>query len=161
MNDEAIPAATYLSQRGIPFRLFHHPGPLHSLEQAAAERGQQPHQVVRSILFRIHQGEYVLVLIAGPKQVSWKNLRRFMNVSRLTMASEDEVLEVTGYPIGAVSPLGISSQIRVLVDHSVQAQEEISIGSGRRGVAIIMKTDDLLQVLGAVDTGDFGEDSST
>ncbi|NMC79505.1 MAG: YbaK/EbsC family protein [Chloroflexi bacterium] len=161
MNDDVIPAAACLSQRRVPFHLFRHPGPLHSLEQAAAERNQQPNQVVRSILFRIHQGEYVLVLIAGPKQISWKNLRRFMNVSRLTMASEDEVLEATGYPIGAVSPLGISSQIRVLVDHSVQAQEEISIGSGRRGVAIIMKTADLFQVLGAVTTGDFGEDSST
>ena len=33
------PAAKDLAARGIPFREFTHPGPVNSLEQAAAERG--------------------------------------------------------------------------------------------------------------------------
>lgn len=160
MSDETVPVAVYLSQRRVPFRLFRHPGPVHSLEQAARERGQKPEQVVRSILFRISQGEYAMVLMAGPNQISWKNLRHFLNQSRLTMASEEEVLQATGYPIGAVSPFGISDNIRVLVDHSVLAQDEISIGSGLRGVTIIMKTSDLLQALGPVEIGNFSEDTS-
>lgn len=160
MSDETVPVAVYLSQRRVPFRLFRHPGPVHSLEQAARERGQKPEQVVRSILFRISQGEYAMVLMAGPNQISWKNLRHFLNQSRLTMASEEEVLQATGYPIGAVSPFGISDNIRVLVDHNVLAQDEISIGSGFRGVTIIMKTSDLLQALGPVEIGNFSEDTS-
>lgn len=160
MSDETVPVAIYLSQRRVPFRLFHHPGPVHSLEQAARERGQRPEQVVRSILFRINQGEYAMVLMAGPNQISWKNLRHFLNQSRLTMASEEEVLQATGYPIGAVSPFGIPENIRVLVDHSVLAQDEISIGSGLRGVTVIMKTSHLLQALGPVEIGNFSEDTS-
>lgn len=160
MSDETVPVAIYLSQRRVPFRLFHHPGQVHSLEQAARERGQRPEQVVRSILFRINQGEYAMVLMAGPNQISWKNLRHFLNQSRLTMASEEEVLQATGYPIGAVSPFGISENIRVLVDHSVLAQDEISIGSGLRGVTVIMKTSHLLQALGPVEIGNFSEDTS-
>ena len=47
------PATRELSAREVDFRLFQHAGPVRSLEQAAAERGQQPEQVVRSILFRL------------------------------------------------------------------------------------------------------------
>ena len=47
------PVTRDLQTRGVPFRLFRHAGQLHSLEQAAEERGQRPHQVVRSILFRL------------------------------------------------------------------------------------------------------------
>jgi hypothetical protein len=44
------PVTQALDKKGIPYRVFRHPGVVHSLEQAALERGQQPEQVVRSIL---------------------------------------------------------------------------------------------------------------
>jgi hypothetical protein len=50
----------------------------------------------------------------------------------MTMATEDDVFAVTGYPIGAVSPLGLSNPLRVLVDESVLREDEISLGSGIR-----------------------------
>jgi len=65
------------------------------------------------------------------------------------MASEEEVLEVTGYRVGTVSPFGLKNPVRVLIDESVLKEEEISIGSGVRSVAIIMKSEDLRQVLQA------------
>lgn len=145
----------YLSSSNIPFRVFRHPGPVLSLEQAAEERQQSPEQVVRSILFRIGQGDYVMVLIAGPAQVSWPALRGFLGLSRLTMASREEVLEVTGYETGAVSPFGLHVPLRILVDNSVLAREEISIGSGERGVTVIMKTNDLINALDGAELGDF------
>lgn len=65
----------------------------------------------------------------------------------MTMATEEEVLAVTGYRIGAVSPLGLPNPLRVLVDESVLREEEISIGSGIRNTAIILKSADLQQAL--------------
>ena len=70
-----------------------------------------------------------------------------MGQSRLTMASEAEVLEVTGYRVGAVSPFGVRRAVRVLVDPSLLKQEEVSLGSGVRGTAIIMKTTDMIGAL--------------
>jgi Cys-tRNA(Pro) deacylase len=137
-----------LTELGVPHRVFAHPGPVHSLEQAAHERGQAPEQVVRSLLFRLRDGEFVMALVAGAGQVSWPKLRRQLGTSRVTTATEEEVLAVTGYPIGAVSPFGLPQPVRVLVDDSVTAQSEVSIGSGERGVTVILKTEDLLRALG-------------
>jgi Cys-tRNA(Pro) deacylase len=145
------PASLTLEQLGIPHRVFRHEKPLSSLEEAARERGQRPEQIVRSILFQVRAGEFVMVLMAGPSQVDWKKLRQQVKRSRIRMATEEEVLEVTGYRIGTVNPFGMKKQVRVLIDASVLQAEEISIGSGMRNVAIIMKSADLQKALGEVE----------
>lgn len=146
--DQAPPVSLALEQLGIPHRLFRHAGPVASLEQAARERGQRPGQVVRSILFRIGEEEYLMGLVAGPAQISWKALRRHLGKSRLTMATPDEVREVTGYEIGAVSPFGLRRPLKVLIDPGVLAEDEVSIGSGVRGTAVVLSSSDLQRALG-------------
>jgi Cys-tRNA(Pro) deacylase len=155
------PVALALERIHIPHRLFTHPGAVHSLEQAAQERGQRPEQVVRSILFRLgkdghDQERYALALIAGSEQVSWKALRQHFARSRLTMARPEEVQAVTGYEIGAVSPFGLPEPLPVLLDRAILAQDEVSIGSGVRGTTVILQVTDLVKGLGdAVIVGDF------
>ena len=145
-----------LDKLGIPYRVFRHPGEVRSLEQAARERDQRPEQVVRSIVFRLAQDEFVMVLIAGPAQVSWPALRAYLGQSRLTTATEPEVLAATGYNVGAVSPFGLPAPMRVLVDKSVLQEEIISIGSGERNITVILKTEDMLKVLQGAEAGEFG-----
>ena len=153
---ESTPVTHALDALGTPYRFFRHAGQVHSLEQAAQERGQQPQQVVRSIVFRLAQDVFVMVLIAGPVQISWPALRSYLGQSRLTLASEAEVLATTGFPLGAVSPFGLPSPMRILVDESVLAQEEVSLGSGVRNTTVILLTADLLKALEPVETGAFG-----
>src|SRR5512141_284138 len=141
------PASTALEKLAIPHKVFRHAGQVNSLEQAAEERAQRPEQVVRSILFRLGEEQYLMALVAGPAQISWKKLRKHMGQSRLTMASENEVLEVTGYLVGAVSPFETRRALHVLVDPGLLKEDEVSLGSGVRGVAIIMKTKDLMRGL--------------
>ena len=150
---ESTPVSDALSKLNIRHRVFRHAGPVRSLEQAAKERGQEPEQVVRSLLFRISADHFVMVLIAGSQQVDWRALRNHLDESRLTTASREEVLRVTGYELGAVAPFGLPRPLPVLVDASVLVPDELSIGSGVRGVTIILGREDLrraLQSLGDV-----------
>ena len=160
MPENKPPVSLALDKLNIPHHTFTHPGPVKSLEQAARERGQRPEQVVRSILFRIGEDEYLMALVAGPDQISWKALRSYLGQSRLTMASKEEVLEVTGYPIGAVGPFGTARKLKVLVDPSVFAEEEISLGSGIRGTTVILKSADLKLALGKVEMVELLETAS-
>lgn len=148
---EQPPVSLALEKLGVPHRVFRHETPVSSLEKAASDRGQRPEQVVRTILFRVTEGEYALVLAAGPGQISWKNLRKLLGRSRITMASKDEVVEVTGYRIGTVGPFGLAKQVRVMIEAGVLKEEEVSIGSGMRDMAVILKTADLRQALKGAD----------
>jgi Cys-tRNA(Pro) deacylase len=144
---EKPPASIALENLGIPHRVFKHEAPVDSFEQAASDRNQRPEQIVRSILFQVRPEEFVMVLMAGREQVDWKSLRKLIGRSRVRMATEDEVLAVTGYQVGTVSPFGMRKQVRVLIDASVLKEEEISIGSGVRNTAIILKSADLQRAL--------------
>jgi len=153
--EKKIPAAQALELIGVPYKLFEHSHPPESLEEAARQRGQTPGQIVRSIVFRLAEEQFVMVLIAGPGQISWKRMRAALGVSRISMASEAEVLAATGFVRGAVTPLGLPRPMRILADESVFIPDEVSIGSGVRGVAVILKSTDLQSVLNEVEKGKF------
>ncbi len=141
-------AIRFLKKSGVDFRLFQHHGPIHSLEEAAAERNQTPDQVARSLLFRLAEDEYLMILASGPAQIDWRSLRQTLGLSRLTMATREEVLEKTGSLPGTVSPFCIDPQVRIRVDEDIFQQSEISLGSGISGVGIILTPQVLMQVLG-------------
>jgi Cys-tRNA(Pro) deacylase len=145
---ETPPVSLALEKLNIPHKIFRHETPVDSLEKAARDRGQRPSQVVRTILFRVTEDEFALVLVAGPSQISWKRLRKLLGRSRITMATDEEVLEVTGYRVGTVGPFGLARQVPVWVEAGVLKEEEVSIGSGMRNTAVILKSADLHRALG-------------
>jgi Cys-tRNA(Pro)/Cys-tRNA(Cys) deacylase len=154
------PASLALDSLGIEHRVFLHEWPVTSFEQAASDRNQRPEQIVRSILFQIRDGEFVMVLMAGRAQIDWKKLRQLVKRSRVRMATEEEVLEVTGYRVGTVSPFGVKNQVRVMLDASVLKEAEVSIGSGVRNMAIILKSAALQRALGEVEVVTLGESAT-
>ena len=156
MNN-ATPVSQALTQINIPHREFRHPGPVRSLEQAAAERGQLPEQIIRSILFRLAADAFVMVLMAGPQQIDWKALRDYLGEKRLTTASEEEVRRVTGYERGAVAPFGLPAPLRILTDESIFVPEEVSLGSGVRGTTIILSSADLRRALDDIEIVSMGK----
>jgi Cys-tRNA(Pro) deacylase len=144
---EQPPASIALEKLNIPHRVFRHEIPVTSFEQAASDRNQRPEQIVRSILFQVRPEEFLMVLVAGSAQVDWRKLRQLVKRSRVRMATEEEVLKMTGYRVGTVSPFGLKNRIKVMIDASVLKEDEISIGSGIRNMAIIMKSRDLRRAL--------------
>ena len=100
----SIPAAQALDLLGIPYRLFKYSHPPKSFEEATRQRGQTTGQIVRRIVFRLAEGQFIMVLMAGPGQISWKRLRAALGIARISKASEVEVLAATGFVRGAVTP---------------------------------------------------------
>jgi len=71
------------------------------------------------------------------------------------MAEFDEVAEATGYVVGAVPPIALPEDIKILVDNSVKDYETVVIGSGVLGFALSLKAVDLLNLLADADQGLF------
>ena len=143
----STPVTEELDRRGIPYRLFTHAGEVQSVKQAAQERGTSVDQVVRSLVFRLAEDEFIMILAPGEHQVSWPALRKHLGRSRLTLASAEEVLQETGYKPGAVSPFGLPAPMRILVDCSVFNQPQVSLGAGVRGSAVILSIEDFRKAL--------------
>lgn len=121
--------------------------PVRSLEEVLAGQNRNPGQIVRSLLFRTGSDGFVLLAVAGGGKADWAILRKHLNERRLTMAQPEEVLEATGFPIGAVPPIALPKAVRVLVDTGVFEFERVVIGSGILGYALDIRGDGLRKAL--------------
>lgn len=147
-----------LTASGIDFAITEH-GRVKSLEEAAAARGVEPRDIVKSLVVRVSEGAYIFALVAGDRQVSWQKFRKVLGVSRLHMPDADEAFAVTGFVRGTITPFGSLTEMPVVVDEPI-AGRIVSIGAGFHGVAATVDADQMISALNA-QVADIGEPSGT
>jgi Cys-tRNA(Pro) deacylase len=130
----------------ITYQVVRH-GPVSSLEEAAVARGVTPSQVIKTMVVRRSEDDYLFVLVPGDRNISWPKLRAHLGVNRISLPDAGEALRVTGYERGTITPLGATTGWPVLADASMPA--EVSLGGGAHGVSLTLGRDALIEVLGA------------
>jgi Cys-tRNA(Pro)/Cys-tRNA(Cys) deacylase len=161
MNESIIsPVTELLQQQGIAYGVIEIPlsedkKPVRNLEELLLKQGINPQSVVRSVLFKTASDKYVLLAVAGGGRADWGVLRNHLNERKCRMAEFNEVAEATGYVVGAVPPIALPEDIKILVDNSVKDYETVVIGSGILGFALSLKGVDLLNLFGDADQGLF------
>ncbi len=141
------PAIEYLRQKHIPFTTIAHPPNLTTLDEIARFRGQKISQIVRSLVFRLSETDFILVLAQAGNNVDWRTLRDTLGVRRITTATPEEVFRITGYRVGSVSPFGLVQKIPVLVSRKILQEEIVSTGSGIPQVALVLLVNDFFRAL--------------
>lgn len=140
MTAPDTPAIEAVRNAGVRHEVVEY-GRVRSLEEAAWRRGVEVHQVVKSMVVRTGDDEYVMVLVPGDRVIDWPKLRALLGESRMSLAPTDEAYEVTGYHRGAITPFGTRRPLRVVCDATVEG--EVSLGGGVHGVAIHLDAADL------------------
>lgn len=129
--------------------------PVRNLEELLLKQGIDPQSVVKSVLFKTASNKFILLAVAGGGRADWGVLRKYLNERKCRMAEFDEVPKVTGYVVGAVPPVALPENIKILVDNSVKDYEAVVIGSGVLGFALSLNGADLLKLLADADQGIF------
>tara|TARA_B100000700_G_C14968568_1_gene820117 strand:- start:924 stop:1406 length:483 start_codon:yes stop_codon:yes gene_type:complete len=96
---------------------------------AAKSLNTEVGSIVKSLLLRT-KSSYLLCLIAGDKKCSLNKLKKILKEKDLSMASANEVKEVTGFTIGGVSPIGHLKDIKIYIDNSLSRFETIYAAAG-------------------------------
>lgn len=122
-------------------------GRVNSLEEAAAARGIDPAQLIKTIVVRLADDDYRFVLVPGGREIAWPKLRALLGVNRISMPDADTALQVTGYVRGTITPLGSNHPWPVIADERVTGT--ISIGGGEHGVGLTVDAEALVKTLNA------------
>ena len=85
--------------------------------------------IVKSLLFKTEKN-FTLCLIAGDKKASLNKIKKILNMKDVSMASADDVKNVTGFTIGGVSPIGHLNKIDILIDLSLDRFNELFAAAG-------------------------------
>ena len=86
--------------------------------EAAASLGCEVGAIVKSLLFKT-ENSYTLCLVAGDKRASLNRIKKALKIKDASMASAEDVKNITGYTIGGVSPIGHLKKIEILIDKSL------------------------------------------
>lgn len=137
-----------LEASGIGFEIVRH-GPVRSLAEAAAARGVTPAQVIKTIVVRRGDGDFLFVLVPGDRTIAWPRLRSLLGVSRLSMPDKEVARDVTGYERGTITPFGSLTAWPVVVDSRIPEAGPVSVGGGGHGVSATVDGGDLARALDA------------
>jgi Cys-tRNA(Pro)/Cys-tRNA(Cys) deacylase len=140
-------AVAALDASGLAYELTRH-GRVSSLAEAAVARGVEPGRIVKTIVGRRGEGDYVFVLVPGDRTISWPKLRELLDVNRISMPDATIARDVTGYERGTITPFGSLHPWPVVADARVPGGR-ISIGAGAHGVAAGLDGTALVHALGA------------
>jgi Cys-tRNA(Pro) deacylase len=141
-------AIAALDATGLPYRVVEH-GPVRSLAEAAEARGVEPADVIKTLVVRRGDDDYLFVLVPGDRAISWPKLRSLLGVSRLSLPDAAAAKEATGYERGTITPFGSLRAWPVVADERM-AGRTVTLGGGAHGVAVLVEADAVVPALGAI-----------
>ena len=134
------------SARGIDVEFVERPA-ANSLEEAAALLGLPASSVVKTLVVKRHDGDFLFALVPGDRQISWGKLRALVGVNKLKLPEASVALEATGYERGTIVPLGSTTAWQVYADTRVGGR--IALGAGEHGLSAMVDADQLIAGLAA------------
>lgn len=140
----------FLEAQGIAYETFSYDPTVQDGIGAAQAMGQPPEQVYKTLVIRLKDGEYALVMIASDRTLDLKRMARSIGQKKATMTTKRGAEAATGLQTGGIGALALThKRWGVYLDEAAKAHEAILVNGGARGVNLKVKVDDLIRVLNA------------
>jgi Cys-tRNA(Pro) deacylase len=122
-------------------------GATHTAQQAAEEAGCELGQIVKTLVVYV-RNQPMFVLVPGDRKLDDRLLAAKFVVGRkqVRLASAGEVLELTGYPVGGVSPFGAATRLETLIDESFGRFETLWLAGGTPNAIFPMPLDAVVKL---------------
>jgi prolyl-tRNA editing enzyme YbaK/EbsC (Cys-tRNA(Pro) deacylase) len=124
--------------------------PMPTVPAAAAAIGVPEEQILKTVLFANRNGECVVAIASGVRRIDRVLLGAAAGVAALRVAPPAEVLAVTGYPAGGVSPLALPDTLAVIIDTAVVDLPIAYGGGGHEDVLLKISPADIVRLNQAV-----------
>lgn len=104
--------------------------------ESARQLGVDEHAVVKTLVFETNEDKPLIVLMHGDREVSAKNLARFLGVKSVEPSLPERASKLTGYLVGGTSPFGTRIKMPVYVERSIFELGKIYVNGGKRGFLV-------------------------
>ena len=142
------PAVLAVRELGTPHRVVR-TELANSAEESASMQGIPLGALLRTIVVRRGEDDYLFVLVPAGRRFDWPKLRAHLGVTRLSLPDADEAQRATGYVRYTITPFGSTRAWPVLADAATLKQRVVSVGGGVRGVNLHLAPRDLIAALDA------------
>lgn len=144
-------AARLLDQAGVHFELREYDVDEDDLSapHVATAIGMPPEQVFKTLVVRGDRSGVLLACIPGNAELDLKALAHASGNKKIELVAVKEVLGLTGYVRGGVSPVGTRKPYPFYLDETADLWDVISVSAGIRGCQMLLAPNDLARVVEA------------
>ena len=143
-------AVRIVKAEGIPFTLLEY----HADEvgenfgvKIAELTGLPPKRCFKTLV--AHGKEYLVICIPVDREADLKKIAALSGDKKVEMLPTKELLSVTGYIRGGVSPIGMKKHYKTYIDKSCLEFDEITVSGGVCGLSVMLSPQDLIKITGA------------
>ena len=119
-----------------------------TVESAALAHGVEPGRIAKTLAFRLGDARVVLLVAAGHARIDNAKFKQVFGKGK--MLPTEEVLALTGHPVGGVCPFGLAQDLPVYLDQSLQAFDDVLPAAGSVNSAVRISPALMAQVTGGV-----------
>ena len=116
--------------------------------EAAQQLNAEPSQVFKTLIWQIDD-DYCVGIVPVSVSTAPKKLAAAIGARRAQLADTVVAERLSGSVVGAISPLGLRRNLRVVIDSSALNHDQIYISAGRRGLEIALSPHDLIALMDA------------
>ena len=118
--------------------------------EAASSLNCEVGAIVKSLLFRT-ESNFTLCLISRDKKASLNKIKKILRIKDASMASAENVKNITGFSIGGVSPIGHLNKIDILIDKSLMRFDTLYAAAGHPNCVFKTNFEDLKKITNGLD----------
>jgi prolyl-tRNA editing enzyme YbaK/EbsC (Cys-tRNA(Pro) deacylase) len=118
----------FLSVRGLDIPIIELETSTATVELAAEAHQVEPGRIAKTLAFRLNDGRVVILVTCGDTRIDHRKFKAVFGRGR--MLSADEVVALTGHPVGGVCPFGLSRPIPIYLDASLHEFDEVLPAAG-------------------------------
>jgi len=127
-----------------------------TVEMAAKGHGVAPAQIAKTLSLRIKDRTF-LIVTAGDARLNNRKIKDVLG-GKPRMLGQDEVVALTGHPVGGVCPFGLATPLPVYCDVSLKEFDEVVPAAGSTNSALRISPERMATLVNAewVDVCDRG-----
>lgn len=142
MSVQAVQEFFCSKQKEVPILTFEDTS---TVAKAAEALGVTPGEIAKSLLLKV-QDDFVMILMAGDKRLDNRKFKDTFK-SKPKMPEMEQVLEVTGHPVGGVCPFGLKTEIPVYLDQSLKQYAKVYPAAGAPNAAVELAVEELEELV--------------
>lgn len=137
----------YFLDRGYEDPVFEMDESSATVELAAKAVGVEPGRIAKTLAFKL-KDRYILIVTKGDARIDNKKFKERFH-AKAKMPSAEEVLEITGHPVGGVCPFGLKNALEVYLDISLKEYESVYPAAGSGNSALKITPEHMKNITGA------------
>lgn len=139
-----------LAEGGAEYRTLDH-APEGRTDRASQICGHVLRQAAKAMVVAVRSCDserrrFVLAVVPGDRRVNFDAIARTQRGRVACLASAQEAANLTGCTMGAVPPFSFVSQLTLLADADLMAEDQIVFNAGRLDRSVFLRSDDYFRL---------------